>query len=210
MPDLEGHGSAWHRCYEIRGAGKGWMQEGVCPIRLRGYSELIMSRIIPKVRKKIDTALKRGYRLDAKKDHVTLLNMICKHNPIQPVMVGYVGKSRFNVWVPNLEDAKDLRQELDAQTVMTEAFKGANICVNAGKSISGYHEVYFRAQEFAGGKGSKNQPQLKARFTEIRFAIDEWMEKDAAVREQVAKWVARDDSVIRIPFDTHKEEANES
>ncbi len=205
MPDLEGHGNAWHRCYEFRGARTGWMQEAMCPIRLRGYSELIMRRIAPKMRRKIDSALKRGYRLDSKKDHVTLLNMICKHNPIQPVMVGYVGKSRFNVWIPNLEDAKDLRQELDAQTVMTEAFKGTDICVNAGKSVSGYHEVYFRARESAGGKGSKRQPQLKARFTEIRYAIDEWMEKDAAVREQVAKWVACDDSVIRIPFDTHKE-----
>lgn len=203
MPDLEGHGNAWHRCYEIRGANKGWDSEKSCPIRLRGYSELIMRSIAPKVRKKIDSALKRGYRLDAKKDHVTLLNMICKHNPIKPIRLGYIGKSRFNVWVPSQEDAVDLQKELHAQTVVTEAFKGVDINTYASKD--GYHEVWYRAVERAGGKGSKDQPQLKARFTHIRCAIDEWMGKDAASREQVAKWAACDDSVIRIPFDTHKE-----
>jgi hypothetical protein len=179
-----------------------WPGEKTIPIRLRGYSELVMGSIDPKLRKKIAASLKRGYRLDDKDDHSTLLNMICKHNPFKSIRIGYVGKARFLVYVPTYEDAEDLRQELDAQTVMTEAFKGKDI--HTHEDTKGYSQVYFRAQEEAGGKGSKNQPQLKARFTQLRYAIDEWMEKDAAIREQIARWCADDDSCIRIPFDSHR------
>lgn len=205
MPDLEGHSDAWHRVYTIRKA-TGWASEDACPIRLRGYSQLIMGRIAPKLRKKIDSALKRGYRLDAKKDHEMLLNMICKHNPIQPIRIGYVGKSRFSVFVLSHEDAIDLQKELLAQTLMTDAFKGRDI--NIHEVGPGYYEVWYRARENSGGKGSKNQPQLKARFAHVRYAIDEWMEQDAAVRERIAAWAAGNDSRIMIPFDTHKEENN--
>lgn len=202
----EGHGSAWNRVYHIRKT-YGWGKAGRCPIRLRGYSELVMERIRPKLRKKIDTALKRGYRLDGKDDLVKILDMICSYNPIQAIVIGYVGKTRMSIYLPTRDDADDLKRELEAQVVMTEAFKGAELRVLHSDNPTGYeHEVFLKQWHNAGGKGSRDQPQLKAVTRECRFAIDEWMDKEAAVRERIAHWCAQDDSVIRIPFDTHPEE----
>lgn len=204
MPDLESHGDAWHRCYEIRGMS-GWAHEEECPIRLRGYSELIMGRIKAKLRKRIDSALKSGYRLDSKKDHVMLLDMICEFNPIQRIAIGYIGKSKFHVYVPEV-DAQELQETLSGLSVMTETFKGSDIGVSPVPHIAGYTKVYLEQIHYAGGKGSSDQPQLKASFTHARQVIGGYMEKDAAVRECIAAWVADDSNVIRIPFDTHQEE----
>ena len=202
---IEKHGDAWHRCYFIK-KEMGWPIEANCPIRLRGYSELIMRRISGRVRKKIDSALKRGYALDQKADFKRLLTFICDYNPIQPITIGYVGKTNFNVWVKTAEDAIDLKKELRAQTVMTEAVNQRLIDRAATPSDHGYYEVYVRQWIEAGGKGSSDQPQLKSQFSELRVAIDEWMEEDAPIRERIARWCDDDNSTIRIPFDTHQEE----
>jgi len=202
---LESHSAAWHRVYYIKKA-MGWPSESNCPIRLRGYSELIMRRIPARVRKKIGSALKRGYRLDQKADFKKLLDFICKYNPAQPIDIGYIGKTRFDVWVPTQDDALDLQKELQAQTVMTEAVEGGKINITATPSDCGYWEVFVRQWLRAGGKGSSNQPQLKAQMSELRVPIDEWMEHDAPVRERIARWCADDHSILRIPFDTHPEE----
>ena len=202
---IEKHGDAWHRCYFIKKA-MDWPKESDCPIRLRGYSELIMHRIPARVRKKIDSALKRGYALDQKADFKRLLKFICDYNPIQPISIGYVGKTNFNIWVKTAEDATDLKKELRAQTVMTEAVNQRLIDRAATPSDHGYYEVYVRQWIEAGGKGSSDQPQLKSQSSELRVAIDEWMEEDAPIREQIARWCDDDNSIIRIPFDTHQEE----
>jgi len=203
MPDLEGHGKAWHRCYEYRKAN-GWKcAEGDSPIRLRGYTELVMSRIPPKMRKLIDSALKRGYRLSDKNDFTSVMDLICRHNPIRRYHLGYVGKSQMHVYLPTVDDAHELLSELKALAVIDEKFKGTDM-----KAIG--NELHIRARHYAGGKGDSHQPQLKASFTHVRQIVDAWMEKDAAVRERIALWCANDDSTIRIPFDTHKEKNNAS
>ncbi len=196
--EVEGHSDAWHRVYWILKA-MNWPGENACPIRLRGYSELVMSRIDPKTRKKIDSAIKRGYKLDKKGDFTKLLGMICEFNPIEQLKLGYVGKTRMNIYLPTHDDAVDLQRELQAQTVMTEALAGREIRVQ-GK------EVFVLQEHKAGGMGSKDQPQLKGCLSALRIAIDEWLTTDAAIRESVAAWCALDESVIRIPFDTHQEE----
>lgn len=203
--EIEKHGDAWHRVYFIKRAMK-WPRESECPIRLRGYSELIMRRIPARVRKKIDSALKRGYRLDEKDDSTRLLRFICDHNPVAPITIGYVGKTNFNVWVATPEEAIDLQKELQAQTVMTESIEQSLINRQATPSKHGYYEVYVRQWIEAGGKGSSNQPQLKSQFSEMRVAIDEWMQIDAPIRERIARWCACDNSIIQVPFDTHQKE----
>ena len=165
-----------------------------------------MCRISGRVRKKIDSALKRGYALDQKADFRRLLKFICDYNPIQPITIGYVGKTNFNVWVATADDALDLKKELRAQTVMTEAVEQRLIDRGTAPNDLGYYEVYVRQWIQAGGKGSSDQPQLKSQFSELRIAIDEWMEIDAPIRERIARWCARDDSIIQVPFDTHQEE----
>lgn len=206
-PKIEGHNMAWHRCYEYRGAGSGWLGEDKCPIRLRGYSELVMGRVPPKIRKAIDTALKRGYRLSGKKDFRHVMEIILENNPIQKfIPIGYVGKSRFNVKV-NCDVAVEMVETLKGLSAIDDKFDGDTVHYQAG---SPYSEVYVREWVRAGGKGSSNQPQLKAGFTHVRAIIDTYMEEEAAIREQIARWCSADDCTIRIPFDTHKEESNAS
>ena len=164
-----------------------------------------MGRIAPKLRKKIDSSLKRGYRLDGNGDHVKLLHMICTHNPIQRIAIGYIGKSNFNVYVPE-GDGQELLETLSGLAVMTETFKGADLRTSPMQDVVGYSEVYLSQWKSAGGVGDSNQPQLKACFTHARAVIDGYMEKEAAVRERVAAWAASEISVVRIPFDTHQED----
>ena len=206
MPELEWHSAAWHRCYQYRNAGSGWTSESLCPIRLRGYSELVMGLVPPKMRKAIDSALKRGYRLSGKTDFTQVLGIIRTHNPIEKIPIGYIGKSRFNVYVRR-EDGQELQQALKGMAVMTETFDGDSVRIQPGPT---YSEVYVREWISAGGKGSSDQPQLKASFTHARQVIDTYMERDAAVRERIARWCANDDCTIRIPFDSHKEKDNAS
>lgn len=202
LTELEGHSMAWHRCYEYRSTNK-WIGEDKCPIRLRGYSELVMARVPPKMRKAIDSALKRGYRLSAKKDFRHVMELILENNPIQKfIPIGYVGKSRFSVKV-NADVAVEMLDTIKGLSVIDEKFDGSSVRMQQG---SPYCEIYVREWIEAGGKGSKNQPQLKANFSHVRAIIDTYMEKDAAVREQIAHWCAADDCTIRIPFDSHKED----
>ncbi len=202
---IERHTVAYHRVYYIK-REMGWPHERNVPIRLRGYSELIMSRIHPRIRKKIDSAIKRGYTLDQKPDFTGLLKFICKYNPIKPIHIGYVGKTRMDIWLPTEDEAHDLCKELKAQVVMTEALEGKEINTNATPSDTGYYEVYVRMWLHAGGKGSEDQPQLKSLVGDFRGAVDEWMARDAPAREQVAHWCAQSNSTLRIPFDTHQKE----
>lgn len=204
MMEIENHAVAWGRVYNIKKA-MGWPHEKGVPIRLRGYSELIMNRIHKRVRKKIDSALKRGYTLDQKPDFTGLLDFICKYNPIQPISVGYVGKTRMSIWLPTLDEANDLKKELRAQVVMTETLEGREINV-AATPRNGYYEVYVRLWLHAGGKGSSDQPQLQNLVSNFRAPVDEWMLHGAAIREQIAHWCAQSDSTIQVPYDTHKEE----
>lgn len=205
MAKLEEHSTAWNRCYNIRKDGRGWTREDVCPIRLRGYSELVMGRIAPKQRKAIDSAFRRGYRLSDKPELKILCNLICAHNPVQPINLGYVGKSNFQVYVPYREHAEELQQELRAVAVMTETFPGDEVQISS-VDARGYSEVYLRQWIRAGGKGDPDQPQLKASFKHVRPVLDTWMAADAKVRECIARWIAQDDATIRIPFDTHGED----
>ena len=202
---IESHSEAWGRVYYVKKA-MDWPHERNVPIRLRGYSELIMHRIDKRVRKKIDSALKRGYKLDTRSDLVYLLRMICTYNPIKEIQLGYVGKTRFDIWVPSQADALELREELRALNVMSEAFDCDYLHVDSMPSNWGNYSVWFRQSKRAGGVGSPDQPQLKSIVRDSHGIIDVWMEQGAAVREQVAHWCAQGDSTLRIPFDTHQEE----
>ncbi|VAW79646.1 hypothetical protein MNBD_GAMMA15-1663 [hydrothermal vent metagenome] len=208
MPET--HSVAWNRTYYFRQLykpekkdgrhiGPSWMSQEDCPIRLRGYTEIVMGDIAPKLRKKIGVTIRRGYQLEKNTQLPWVLRPIEKHNDVAPIRIGYVGKTEFILFMPTAELAVDLQKELHALTVMTEVFSGQGIRARGTK-------VTCNISSRSDAKGK--QAHLRSAFKELRPAIDDHMALWAREREKVAEWCANDKSVIRIPFDTHKDKAN--
>lgn len=202
---LEPHSSAWNRMYNYRKRWKPhWQSEGLCPIRMRGYTELVLGNLDMKLRKKLDTALKRGYALEINTQLPLLLRMVIDHCPVARVPIGYVGKTFLDLYIPTIEEAKDMCDELNALAVLTDSFKGRQLRYYQGYGWQNYARITANTLR-KGVNPQLETAQLVSAFTELRPAIGQWMEKDAANREQMAHWCADDASVIRIPFDSHKD-----
>ena len=199
-PKWENHSSAWTRAYAFRSNGKKtWMSDANCPIRMRGYSELWLGDLGAKLRKKIDTALRRGYALERRSQLLPVLHMLEKFQPKQMPPIGYVGKTELTLFVTTEKESLELQSELNANTVMTEAFKGSRI--RASKGRDGWWYVHVDLYKPRGARG--NTKHMAPCFTELRASIDEWMKSGASIREEFARWCAEDNRVIKIPFDSH-------
>lgn len=199
---LETHSSAWSRAYNIRNSAKGgWEGDSACPIRLRGYTELVMGNIDPKLRKKIDTAVRRGYMLESRTQLPMYLSMFRERNPIGNIPIGYIGKTAMTVYLPDEDSAKLLEQELQALLVMTEAIKNKARFNVIAHDYSGYWilNIHAYAKEAKG-----RTAHLLSAFNGMRPVIDEALSPDAHTREKFARWCADDATTIRIPFDSHK------
>ncbi len=204
---LEDHGTAWNRAYyfrklfkpkKVKGKplGSRYMSDADCPIRLRGYTEVKMGNVDDRLRKKIDTTIRRGYQLENKTQLPRLMRLIEKHNPIAPIKIGYMGKTEFTLYMPTSDEAIDLQKELHAMTVMTDAFEGHKIRL---------YGVRVSCQITARADAKGEAQHLRAAFTELRPAIDSYMALWASEREAIARWCSADDAVIRVPFDSHKD-----
>ncbi len=200
-PKWETHSSAWSRVFGFRKHGKGgaWVSDTGCPIRMRGYTELWLGDLDAKLRKKIDTALRRGYALERNSQLRPVLDMLEKVAPKQMPPIGYVGKTELSLFLATEDEADDFQRELNANTVMTEAFKGSRIVVRSGRN--GWWLIYVDLFKPRGEGGCTKH--MAPCFTELRVTIDEWMKPGASVREEFARWCAEDNRVIKIPFDSH-------
>lgn len=199
---LETHSTAWSRAFEWRKSAKGrsWMPDKEDPLRMRGYTELIMGNLDDKLRKKLDSALRRGYALENRTQLPALLCLVRDHCPVAKVPIGYIGKTELNLFLPTAEDAADLARELQAQTTMTDAFDGSKLIARG--SWQDWHCIHvYASRKDATGRC----PHLVSTFKEMRPAIDEWMAANAAVREDIARWAADDATTIRIAFDSHRD-----
>ncbi len=199
-PEWESHSSAWSRTFNYRSKGKKtWMCDADCPIRMRGYTELWLGDLGVKLLKKIDTALRRGYALERESQLRPILSMLEKFHPKGMPPIGYVGKTELTLFLATEDEANDLRKELDANTVMTEAFIGSKIRVSKGRNR--WWIVQVSLYKSRGERG--NTKHMAPCFTELRVTIDEWMKSGADAREAFARWCAEDNRVIKIPFDSH-------
>lgn len=202
---LETHSVAWARVWDWRKRSNqgSWISDEKDPIRMRGYTELILGNLDPKLRKKLDTALKRGYALEDATQLKPLLRLIEDHHPEYHIPIGYVGKTEMWVFAQDENDARSICDELNALSVLTDSFKGNAVRRTPGFDRRGYCAV--RAYTMRKGVGHRRAAHLISAFKEMRPSIDLLMEKDAAVREKIARWCATDNRTIRIPFDSHKD-----
>lgn len=204
MPDLEGHSHAWHRMYDFRKRAPkvNWQSDADCSLRMRGYTELVFGNLPPKLRKKIDSALKRGYMLEDSTQLKPVIRLIEKHNPVsKDFVIGYVGKTDMEIFVPTPEQAAELCDTLKAGVVMTDKIKMQ--ALHVGTPRRNMHPVVCRVAHAEDASG--HAAHLKPCFTELRPLMNNALESWASDREAVARWCADDACTIRIPFDSHKD-----
>lgn len=182
----------WVECYkrQLKGLSR---DDSDIPLRMRGYIELTMSELTDRERKSIDTALRRGYSLTYSTRWYSCLRHILKSVDFN---IGYVGKTRSNLWFPTKEMRDRCIRLMEAQLVMTKKFSAASMNKRFDNQIS----IHV-------GRTQRGQP-MKAHLTELRIVVDEFMAEWAAEREALANKIAADDAVIRIPFDSFREREN--
>jgi hypothetical protein len=176
----------WIRCWK---KSDRFCEDHDVPIRLRGYSEIVMGNLPPKERKSIDTALRRGYSLAKANRATSILDLVTKSVSF---CTGYLGKTQGSLWFPD-SDARDAcMQHIEAQLVMTEKFNANGI------NERGSHIINIQVKQEWGDN------PLKSHMTELRTVVDEHMALWAQPREALANSLLPDDAVIRVPFDSHK------
>jgi hypothetical protein len=185
---------------EIEGRD-GYMQENQCPIRLRGYSELAVTRIPAEVRKKICSAIRNGFTRSKGRENY-LISMISKFNPIERISVGYIGKQKLRIPMPTKAQANSLLALLQAVVVMSENIDKSELRVGDDRSEGTFPYVWVSI--YTRSDRDNKAPQLKSLFGSFMSVITQNLDEWKDMRERVAKWVEDDKSVIRIPFDTHK------
>ena len=190
---IEAGTSAWNRWVQAHKRMKGWPNDSDIPIRLRGYSEVTMKDLSTKERKAIDSALRRGYTLSRSPMWGQVLNVILRSVDWS---IGYMGKSKANLWFPDADARDACLQHMEAQLVMTEKFKANDLHARGAHGIA--INVYTAWDE-----------TLKAHFTELRQVVDEHMDEWVTQRVTLADRLLPDDAVVRVPFDTYKERRDE-
>lgn len=188
MPDIENGTSAWNRWVQAHKRHKGWPRDYEIPIRLRGYSEVTMKHLDGKERKAIDSALRRGYSLSRSPLWQKVLEVILKTVDWN---IGYMGKTKANLWFPDSEARDACLKHMEAQLVMTNKFSARDLYAR------GSHGLIINVN-------SRWDEALKSHFTELRQVVDEHMDMWADQRIRLADRLLPDEAVVRVPFDTYK------
>lgn len=186
---LEGITAAWNRWVKCWKRSDKFCDDFDVPIRMRGYSEIVMSNLPTKERKALDTALRRGYSLAQSNRMFVVLSLVIKTVDFS---IGYLGKTRGSLWFPDSDARDDCIKHIKAQLVMTEMFKAE------GLSTHGAHAIRIQVRQDWGDN------PLKSHMTELRTVVDEHMAKWAFQREKLADSLLPDHAVVRIPYDSHK------
>ena len=176
----------WVNCYKQQPSGV--YGDHKVPIRLRGYSEIVMSDLTDRERKSIDTSLRRGYTLVGNARWVACLKLLIATANFN---MGYLGKTRGHIWMPTTESRDALIKHMEAQLVMTEKFSARSL------SKFGTHMVRINVY-------SQKETPMAAHLTELRQVVDEHLELFAKDRNEFANMVIKPDAVIRLPFDSKK------
>lgn len=185
----EGIITAWNRWVACWKKSDSYAQPDEVPLRMRGYTEIVMGNLLQKERKAIDTSLRRGYSLAKDNRAANILSLITGSVDFS---IGYLGKTRGSLWLPSTTARDACLQHLEAQLVMTEKFNASGLRARGSNGIS----IQVR-QEWG------DNP-LKSYMTELRVVVDEHMAHWAVDREKLANSLLADDAAIRIPYDSHK------
>ena len=186
---LEGITAAWNRWVKCWKRSDRFCEDFDVPIRMRGYSEIVMGNLPKKERKALDTALRRGYSLAQSNRMFVVLSLVLKTVDFS---IGYLGKTRGSLWFPDSDVRDECIKHIEAQLVMTEVFKAE------GLAKHGAHVIRIQVRQDWGDN------PLKSHMTELRTVVDEHMTLWAYQREKLADSLLPDAAVIRIPYDSHK------
>jgi hypothetical protein len=186
---MEGIITAWNRWVASWKKSDSYATADEVPLRMRGYTEIVMGNLPQRERKAIDTSLRRGYSLAESNRAALILNLIAKSVDFD---IGYLGKTRGSLWLPSSAARDACLQHLEAQLVMTEKFSAK------GLKARGDNRISIQVDQEWGDN------PLKSHMTELRVVVDEHMAHWAVDREKLANSLLTDDAAIRIPYDSHK------
>lgn len=184
----------------------GWGDGSKHPFVMHGESELHTSMIKSRTYNKMLNGITKGYL----QEFHTMMPLVVKAamlaSPFKRFPVGYLGKTRFTLWMPDEAAAKNLRREILALNTMVDAVKGKSIIVS-GATKWGFHAVdchqYVSSWDYSSGSRNYAGPtqQLKPLFNQLRTVIDANMKTWLAMREPFVEWLT-DRPLIAIPFDS--------
>ncbi len=203
-PIVEPMYSAYSR-YRVTHHHTGWGAGDKHPFVMRGETELHTSMIPDRQYNKMLNSITRGYLQEHNTMIPSVVKMAMLATPFQRFPMGYLGKTRFTLYMPSQQKAFDLKKELLALNTMVDAIRPKSISV-AGSSNWGFYGVecyeYVSSWDNRGASryGSPTH-QLKPLFTQLRTIINEQMKRWLPLREPFVEWL-RERPVITIPFDS--------
>jgi hypothetical protein len=193
---IEDGGTAWNRWVKTyKKQPPGEYLDHLIPIRLRGYSEIVMSDLTDRERKAIDTTLRRGYALSQSPRWCLVLDLILSTVDWD---IGYLGKTQGTLWFPNKKARDACRKHMEAQLVMTEKFRASDL------RNYGPNKLYISV-----GVDRWSNDHLKAHFTELRQVADAELATWKRKRVLLANKLKPDTAVVRVPFDSKKDDDDE-
>lgn len=190
-----------------------WRTQKSCPVRMVGIAELRTGDIPDKWRKRMDTAIRRGYALENRTVLPTFLDIFC--NSVTPVIpIGYVGKQDGSVWISD-DDYEDAKKAVVSWYMMTGEAVEAHLQTRKSDYVQSYIHgrthaapgelIRFDAEFPAPSQGGDEAPHLRSASKGFRKAMEPYLAKWAREREKLADALQRDDYTVRIPFDSHIE-----
>lgn len=195
---------------------KDWHRQEEAPMRVVGVFQMRTGDIPDRWRKRMDSAIRRGYMLENRTILPELVSLFAS-TADTPVPIGYVGKQDGGVYL--LED--DVGAAWDSVVswyMMTGEAREENVRRHNSSAYvwcGGHHVdvalshgmdalglVKFGASFYVGNDGSE-APQLKHAAKGFRKAVDPYLEHWAEPRNALADALQDDDYIVRIPFDSH-------
>jgi len=206
----------WNQLYR-RAPNRLFNAEGDVPIRVQGFATLTMKDIPENYRKRMDSAIRRGYLLESNTPTPALLELALAGME-DPPPIGYVGKQSGYIWLDSVEEAEEAFKTVISMNMLIDEVADQNlrhrIEAHGGVLTECWFQDHFRESVREAKAGmvllrveaylddGSAAPQLKHAAKGIRKGFDEALKAWANRREKAAKVIADDDYTVAIPFDS--------
>lgn len=189
-----------------------WTLQRECPVRMVGMAQIRTGDIPDKWRKRMDSAIRRGYALE-NRTVLPILLEIFAHLRDPCIPIGYIGKQQGYVWIHE-DDFADAEKEIVAWYMMTDEVNDNHVRIV--KSVRSIPHCFLgdgtpvvgglklmTGSFMASGTSGMSEPQLKHAAKGFRKGVDTYLAKWAKEREALADELQDDNYTVVMPFDSY-------